>query len=363
MRWKSIHVYYYQPDKSGLLLNGVRPVFRDLRPFVDAVSVTRHWRLGPHLRLNFRTDDHTFEKLVWPTAERELSRYLTAEPSTTVLDIELHSREHRTLAELEAEKGPLSPWVPDNTVLRAEFDDRTEAMGSSRGAELLADFYADTTDLTFTAYETCSARPQLMSRAFDLMVATAHLGAAEGIARGFISFRSHAEGFLAQNADGVALRRHWDDNYRQTAESLRARVADIVEAIDHDREPDHRLAEWFLTIGRFRDRIQRALADGSLPIPPPPPPRPGAERRLEASDFHRRLFANPEWSRMQDSTDFTIYRLLLNFTYLHLTQLGLVPKDRILLCHMIANAVEDHFGVSATELVTHAQTRSPSHGG
>jgi hypothetical protein len=42
---------------------------------------------------------------------------------------------------------------------------------------------------------------------------------------------------------------------------------------------------------------------------------------------------------------------MLNYTYLHMTRLGITPTERFLLCHLAANAVEECYGVSAFELV------------
>ncbi|MEU8206482.1 hypothetical protein [Streptosporangium sp. NPDC049046] len=37
------------------------------------------------------------------------------------------------------------------------------------------------------------------------------------------------------------------------------------------------------------------------------------------------------------------------YTYLHLTRLGLTPLDRFRTCHLLANAVEEVYGVSGLE--------------
>ncbi len=47
--------------------------------------------------------------------------------------------------------------------------------------------------------------------------------------------------------------------------------------------------------------------------------------------------------------DFLRYRVVLNYTYLHLTGLGLTPLDRFRACHLLANAVEEVYGVSGLE--------------
>ncbi|MFC7111084.1 hypothetical protein ACFQQB_68225 [Nonomuraea rubra] len=41
--------------------------------------------------------------------------------------------------------------------------------------------------------------------------------------------------------------------------------------------------------------------------------------------------------------------MLLNYTYLHLTRLGLTPLDRFRTCHLLADAVEDVYGLSGLD--------------
>ncbi len=352
MHWHSVRVFYYRPDKSDLLLRGVRPLFDRLRPEVEAVSFIRHWRQGPHVRLNFLTDETTFTETIWPTVRRDMRAYLAEAPSTTVLDIDQELRRHARMAELEHERGPLTPWHSDNSVVLSEFDPRTDIMGDTGLADALARFYSDTTDLAFDCYDACRTRSALLSRALDLMIAAGHIGAAGGIRQGFVSFRSHAEGFLAANDDGAALRGRWDANFRHSSDRLRDRVTALVDAIDHARFTEPFLADWVRIMGRWRTFAEATAAAGVSPVPPPPPPAPGAARRLgEASAFHHRLFGNPTWATMQQSAEFAVYRLILNFTYLHLTQLGVTPVERVLLCHLAAEAVEAAYGISAYEII------------
>ena len=69
--------------------------------------------------------------------------------------------------------------------------------------------------------------------------------------------------------------------------------------------------------------------------------------RLRRSPFHnRRQWAGPP----TDYVWFTKYRLMLNYTYLQLTRLGLLPAQRFLLCHLAANAAEEMYRVSAVDV-------------
>jgi hypothetical protein len=57
---------------------------------------------------------------------------------------------------------------------------------------------------------------------------------------------------------------------------------------------------------------------------------------------------------------FLRYRLMLNYTYLHLTRLGVPGLHRYLLCHLAANAVEEVYGVSALDLVLQTAAANPN---
>jgi hypothetical protein len=128
-----------------------------------------------------------------------------------------------------------------------------------------------------------------LAGAFDLMVATAQVFSPDGITRGFVSFRSHAEAFLNAWPEGQDLRPHWDHHYTQPADALTAQVRTVVAELDGHAD--------------------------------------------SAGEFFR-------------------YRLVLNYRHLHFTRLALTPAERFLLCHLTANAVEDSYGISAVDQLT-----------
>src|SRR5262245_32110112 len=127
--WYSAHIYYYELDKDALILDGIRPLVRRLRPVVESVYLVRHWRQGPHLRLQVRTDAGTWAGVVQPLVEEILGGYLRAHPSTAVLDERAELPIHLLLAEREQERGPLSPWYPDNSIQYQPYDSRLHVLG------------------------------------------------------------------------------------------------------------------------------------------------------------------------------------------------------------------------------------------
>lgn len=347
MNWYTIHVYYYATNKDALILHAVRPLFRLLAGRVAAASFTRHWRQGPHLRLNVRTDPRTFRSVVQPAAREIIGDFLARRPSTRPLVPAWELAAHRRLAELEQETGPLMPWFPDNSIRVAAFDSREGVLGGRATADLYAGFYADTTELAFDMIERVSG-PQRLATAYNLMIATAHALSGTDISRAFVSFRSHAEGFLCGFPEGADARAGWDAHYRRNADALVARLDAVLATVDGGRNVVPFVREWTSTLSAYRDRAATLVDGGLISMPAA---AVAWDDVAQPSPFHRRLFANPRWQQTLVSAEFVLYRLMLNFTYLSLTRLGVTPPERFLLCHLAANAVEERYGVSAYDLI------------
>jgi len=358
--WTSIHVYYYQ-DQDGLILDAVRPLFARFGECGVRAYFERHWRQGPHLRLNIQALAQEVSTVVLPAVEEIVGGYLRARPSVADLYPARLLPLHERLAELEAEPGPLWPWYPDNSIQQATYDGGLSVLGSHQAVELLADFYVDSTPLAFQMIERVRQRAtSRLAGAFDLMVATAQALAPDGITRGFVSFRSHAEAFLTAWPEGQDLRPHWDRHYSQHADALVARVRAVVAELDGQAgsagEAASVIDHWVRVMTPFPQRAQQLLAAGlTLGLRP----ADGQEQDTgnwddlaAQSPFHRTLIDTPYWAQMQHADWFLCYRLVLNYLYLHCTRLGLTPTERFLLCHLTANAVEDCYGISAMEQLT-----------
>src|SRR5262249_20953953 len=108
--WLSAHVAYHDTaGQDGLLLHAVRPLVTRLRGEGVPAFFLRHWRCGPHLRLNVRTGPEAFTALVRPGLDEVVGGYLRAHPSAARPDPEALLPMHRRLAEAEGEDGPLLP--------------------------------------------------------------------------------------------------------------------------------------------------------------------------------------------------------------------------------------------------------------
>lgn len=349
--WHSAHVRYYALDKDALILDGIRPLLHDLQPVVDRAYLARHWRQGPHLRVNVRTEPAVWHETVRPRIERHLGAYLAEHPSTSAMDEAAELPVHRRLAQLELETGPLTPWFPDNSVQFPPYDARVAVLGNEDVAELVADFSAAGTELLIAMLDharTGAATKELL--AIDLMLAASHT-VAPPLQHAFISYRSHAEGFLFASGDPAGTRARFDAHYREHRAVLTERVRRVVATLDGrtDAAPVPFVREW-AQICRHHVRRAAPLADAGRLFPPTPAPAAGDPQR---STFHALMLGSPRYrAEIFDAAWFHLYRLALNNTYLQINRLGLAPHERLRACHIAANAVEDVYGVSAHDLVS-----------
>lgn len=345
MAWHNVETYYYSPPDE-FVLGAVRPLFTTIRDKVERSYYCRHWKRGPHLRLRFDTSPSLFASVVRPAVADIVGGYLSARPSRATLNPTELRAQHERLAELEGEAPPLFPWHPDNSIRYlgriAEPD---------RPAELLADFYSVTNDIAIDITERIvTGEASRLVSAFDVMVATAHGLSSHGIARGFVSFRSHAEAFLCGFPEGQDLRRSWDRRYADRAEALADRVRAVVAALAGGPDSIPFVRRWVELVRPIKQRAVELATGDLLPLDRPGP-RAANGRLEDVSPFHQALQASSRWRLTRGSVAFNAYRVLLSCTYLQLTRIGITPIQRFMLCHFAARAVEDSYQVSAMEVI------------
>jgi hypothetical protein len=349
--WHSLHIAYH--DRSGqsdLLLDAVRPLLTELGPDCAEGFVVRHWRRGPHLRLNLRVDSEPAARQLLPSAVRRIEEYLAVHPSRVRLDPIAALPEHERLAEAERDSGPLLPWYPDNTVAVRPFESRADVLGE-RTAQLVVAAHRVCSPPAFAALDHARRHgTAVQAIAFDLLVLTAARYSRNGLARAALSLRSHAEAHLALTG-GPAVRAAWEEHYRRVGAALVARVRLLADP--STTLPDH-LGSWLRAVDGLRPAVLAAAEAGELAAGFAQAAGPGealeesAPRALgEVSPFHATLdTAGESWTRIRDAPWFVAYRFLVNATYLQFTRLGLTPGQRFLICHLAAGAIGEFTGTA-----------------
>jgi hypothetical protein len=369
VRWHALHVSYYDEDKSGLLLDCVRPMFECQRTTASRLYFVPHWLRGPHLRLCFEATTHDFERVVEPAVRDRVGAYLARHPSTTVLEAARLIPLYRHLASAEREPGPLLPLYADNQIRVCAHDRRTAALGSAELADVVENFYVDSNDLAFDMAESIRAGHDRRTLAFELMVAVAHQ-LSHHLRFGFVSYRSHAEAFLAGSSDPAAMREFLDSQYRARAAALAHEMARVVAVLDAGGSPSAGVSSFVALLRDLRDRVEPEIAAGRLRLPGDGSTLatgPGSEtaarsparmRHIVAySEFHRALDGDADMrTELYRDPAFQAYRLMINLVYLHLSRLGVRPLERYVVSHSIANTVEATYGVRAIDAMRFARS-------
>jgi hypothetical protein len=348
--WHSAHVHYHEP-LDDLILDAARPLFDQLEPAVVPQAYwVRHWRRGPHLRLHLRTTEQVFTELLWPTLDGGLRGYLAAHPSTTLLDEHAEAAHHQQLAEREWELGPLGPWRANNSVHVEPYDPRLHALGGQVSADLLADFHTDATELAFAMLAAVRGGAPRLTLALHLMFSYAQVTVPEGIRRGYMSYFSHATGYLRRCEDPEATWAAFDRCYQDNRDRLAAQLDSVLDTVNSSEGagPAEFVAPWLELVHRYRQRAEPLIASRAISfdhLVDQPLPRAWSSRPATVVS---RLSANEGWHREIGESDwFKRHRLQINYQYLLLNRLGITPRNRYLLCHLAASTVQEVFGVSA----------------
>lgn len=356
-QWYNVAVYYYEENKDQLILDAVQPLFQQLKPQVERVFFTRHWLRGPHLRLRFFTTEKLFNTVVKPAIEEHVGRYLREHPSTTVLNEEKLLPVYQKLAIAEQEKGPVVPFYPNNSIQYLPYDRRLHVLHNDRLVELIEQFYVESNDLVFQMLEYIRQGNSRLLLCLDLMFTSAHTSAWP-ITTGFVSYRSHAEGYIIRTPNPAATRKLFDDKYKAQSVALGQRLRQLLDALNYGQDDFPFILAWSLLMKRYWVNGMPLIQTGAIDIIPG-----GRDKALEYeehwqelipnSTFHSRFYENHEGrARLFANPHFQGYRLVLNLVYLHLNRLGINPLDRALLGHLAAETVEEVCNVSAVELVS-----------
>ncbi|MFB4270974.1 thiopeptide maturation pyridine synthase [Nonomuraea sp. GTA35] len=348
--WHSVHIHHYGDATDRLLVEAVRPVMTELAARGHRCWFARHWRQGPHVRLHVEATDGAFSTDVLPAVEARIGPYLAGLPAAGA-DPDAVLPLHRRLAEAESEPGPLTPWYDDNSWHVEAYDARVAVHGTPEAAALYADFMCAANDHAFAVLGRAIQGQGVLAAVFDAMVVVADEFHSDGIEAGYLSYRSHADAYLAQQAGGAARARAWEAHFQDRAGVLGARLDALLDpgsgAVDDATES----LVAALLASRVRGLDLRGR--GLLPMG-----EGGDDLALvrdayrELSPFHRALAENERWlGEVLPSTWFALFRLVLNLMYLQFTRLGLTPLQRYFLCYLVAAAVERRTGRQATQVL------------
>lgn len=339
--WFVTRIYYYAEEKEQLVLDCVRPLFKTLQEegLITQGYFLRRWQRGPHICLYLQSEPSQLA-LVQARIEAVVSGYLTSHPSRRILREEEVRSNYERLASLEKVSGPLFPLRADNSLVFEDDDMQAAPYGGQVGLDLMRMFLSESTPIVFRLLEqTQDNKAALLSQFFSWMLLTAaSLG---DIRKTYISYRSHAEGFLNGYDPKGRLRQQFDQQYEKQAAALRNMAQSYLTATQGERgELD---ASWQQLLERFVPQLQQAILAGSINLPLPVPKK-GSEEWQRMSKFHQMAYSIPRLLDYMYTPAFATRRFLLNLLYEVMLQCGIRPLEKCFLCYMVASAVEDATG-------------------
>jgi hypothetical protein len=331
---------------------------------VRDVMVQVHWKRGPHVDLLVRCDARRLHEEVLPAVRPRIVGWLQEHPSTTPIDANAYESLSKQIGLVELEPGPYIPLLKNNTITLVPYEP-SRALRLPELVQAKERFLSATLDLTLQILDERSRDGDACLAALGaMMAALGETYEVDGLARGYVSFRSHAEYFFAASDAQAALRPRFDALDAKLGPCVDACVrgvlADAIDTLPLSATYRAAVVRWREVIGETATEVRgvvranhaRLLADTTFDELVEAV-RPNAtveyrERmaRRETSVIGRRFLEEDEGRRVMASAEFMSYRTCVNFFYLLLPILGISPIQKFCLCHIVANSVERVLGVS-----------------
>jgi Lantibiotic biosynthesis dehydratase C-term len=185
--------------------------------------------------------------------------------------------------------------------------------------------------------------------------AAAALGA---VPLSFLSFRSHAEAFIAGTRDPEATRRVMDARYETVRGSVDARVrAVLAQAEGRGPVVSEPAGQWHDAVRAAKPGMANEFHVEGITTDGGEGPADGTGA-LAKSRFHTAVGASAELSEFLGADpEFLAVRLLTSLLYLSLHNLGMSLMERYLLCHLVSRACESLAGVDAMAVLDRMASR------
>jgi hypothetical protein len=363
MAWNLSSIYYFDKDKDPLILDCLLPLAARLREVgARRMFFDRHWLGGPHLRLYVESDGDG----IAPIVDAEVARYLGEHPSTAALDETETKARHERLALLEQQERAL-PLQPNNSIRHESYAPNLRVLRSEAAANLTFDVADAALPLVFDVVAASrSDRNRRQIIALRLLLAHAHhLG---GIENGYLFCRSYFEKYLATQTSDPAVARA---GFRRVYEARREPLRELVISMKDDLErtegagSDPVVSGWTRLHRLLRHRTREILAAGAELVWTPDAAALDVYDATWTSqffnhktDYMERLTGNQSL-RHSLNTDprYKTHVFAVNQLYRLLGAVGITAGDKILLMALIADSVEETFGVSPLELISRDTSR------
>jgi hypothetical protein len=341
--WRWLRVYYFEPRKDSLILDGVWPAVTGVlaRDRESRIYFQRDWMGGPNVLLGMASetpDEHL------AAVAAAIRTYLADHPSSTQLSAAEVSRRMASLAVQEHRlHGPSIPPQPNNSV-RIESGEPYSPFLVDEALKVLVRNFLSRSSVFSVDWLTAirgggESREELCMR---LMIVLAWLADPVRL-RAHLSFSSHAQAFLRVQDRDDRLARVFADRYDGPAGR---RVRELLITVTASlRSGDGLAAPTQAFVELLRETMgdaYRGLRQGRY-HPVPAATLVGPAERGPVN--YRRLI-----ELLDSDPALRAWQITISLLYQVLNQLGMQAADRFFACYLVSRAVEDVFGEPATSI-------------
>ncbi len=359
MKLPRARIFYFESDKAPLLLGAIEPIVRwcAARSDPPPIWVRSHWRQGPHVNLVGNMDDARFDAELMPAIREIAGEWLTLNPSTTTLDEEAYARQSQRLAIFELETARLAPIHANNSIERSHYTPNVELYGVEELAYAHADYNALSLQFIFDCLQLKQESiDRFYLRLIEAMALTGNMVRRHGLPRSFVSYRSHAEFFLANHDRQGRYRARLQASEAQLAGEIDAVIRtahSVFEGVQTIEAAFPELAGWYRGVHALSERVYAVAEQNAALL--------GEHNRLErmADELVETIGIklDPADARRESELELYVggmpdifsqvphiaYRTMVNFFYGLLPVMSVAPIQKFALCHFIASGCERVF--------------------
>ncbi|EKE87550.1 lantibiotic dehydratase C-terminal domain-containing protein [Idiomarina xiamenensis] len=375
--WHVIRIAYFENDKSALLLGPLKHVIEDiLKPAKITAYLQSHWKFGPHIDLTLQCSQNQFDAC-YPRIKAQLDDWLKQHPSTTELQPEAYEKLSYQLGMSELASPPYLPLLTNNSVSIAAYE-LSESVDIEALHQNKVQFLQATCELTLALVALKQQQQNEFFVALILMMGMVAMRfQPDGIRRGYISYRSHAEFFLENYDQSGALRqkfdaldqrlqsvvddslakltreqwsqlslsstvmqllRQWSAIVDETYAQQLATVTDNYQAFIDDDDEVSKSERHFV---KMAEQVSSQVPSHIKTI----------DRDFNTGKVVKSALQHEQGKQLFRSKPFIAYRLTVNYFYLLLPTLEISPVQKFSLCHILANAVERQWQLNWQDII------------
>jgi hypothetical protein len=225
--WLNAHIFYHD-EQDSLLLDCLRPLVRQLqeRELIDRFFFIRYWEGGPHIRLRLCGDSAVLEAEVKPLLDAQVTEYLLAFPSETLVQEEEVKLQHMQLYRREYGVTGFTPLYPNNSVQYLAYSPEVDRYGGRRGVEIAESHFENSSHIAFRLLDQTRHKKglrQTVALRFALALALSMGVSRENLEAYFINYFHFWLYFNELSEEAVS------DSFRQSFEGQKREVLSYIQ--------------------------------------------------------------------------------------------------------------------------------------